>query len=686
MLSLPRRSLLDDGELFPPPDKTELFLEKYLQSVSEDASSKVQEDEFVPPPEQIELFLDKCLQLVTKDPSSQSEVEEGFEVSPFWNEILRAGGLQEKRKEWPEGLLENSSPEPEDEEVLNWMMDQEENLTEREEEGTNQTADIAREILEEVLEKCQERSQLQITVVRPVLDGIIAAALRTHHPGSDEDDGTLDSSVETSQEEIFSSSLSPNNTVAAKRTPIIVMKQQLPLSQQDMFASQTSSEDEEPAVVSASGDDRTTITITTTTASGDQIRKTPGKMLPLVPYSPSSGESSSEEEEESVLEDVRTQPAEDLGDYQNDLFCLKARMMNIKVERLSGSNESFLTVSSGESGSQASSVSSLEEIKSPIQIPVENCRSPEKEKKEREESSQAEPVRVEEPLKVDVPRRICQRFKFLPDQEEGFEEARAREDLAYKPVTSFVLRKRKKKMKKRSSASGKVKPKDIPQKYILIQNWLIENEDFVVQLEKSKELIIHGMPDQTTVAHILVGPMTGIFLLSADNLAKVSIRDTYRECSRSLRELWLLCIGSYDVYMRSTGLSYELSRREEQSACRVFPLLLNDNIESIASWVIQLSRRQRREEIRPHLQDGSTRHEVMLVRMFPCLNSLSAKLILSKMKLLAFLKLSSVEELSGHFPWLSQSAVKMILYVRSVRLTSGGSGGAQRSRARPGRR
>ena len=230
-------------------------------------------------------------------------------------------------------------------------------------------------------------------------------------------------------------------------------------------------------------------------------------------------------------------------------------------------------------------------------------------------------------------------------------------------------------MEKSSSANSKVKPKpkEIPLKYILIQNWLIENEEFVVQLEKSKELIIHDMPDQKMGAHILVGPMTGIFLLSAHDLNQRSVRDIYRECSRSLRELWLLCIGSYEVYMQCTGLSYEAAGREDQSGCRVFPLLLNDNIESIAHWVIQLAKKQRYEEIKPHLRDGSTRHEVMLVKMFPCLNSLSAKHILSKMKFLDFLRLHSYEELSGHFPWLSQAAVRSIQHLRSVRLSGSGA-------------
>ena len=93
-----------------------------------------------------------------------------------------------------------------------------------------------------------------------------------------------------------------------------------------------------------------------------------------------------------------------------------------------------------------------------------------------------------------------------------------------------------------------------------------------------------------------------------------------------------------------------------------------------------VSRKQRYEEIRPHLRDGSTTHEVMLVKMFPCLNSLSAKHILSKMKLMDFLRLHSAEELSGHFPWLSQTAVRSIQHVRSARLSS--AGGPQ---SRPGR-
>ena len=812
LLYLPRRSLPESPELFldkflqsipedtssevheeefvPPPDQME-----FRQLVAEDSSSEVHDDEFVPPPEQMEFF-----QLVAEDSSSQgpSQVQDEFEVSPS------AGGLPEKGDELSEFYLDNSQFESEifdsspviedgtvEEEVLlnSKTTDQDDNFTEREEDRMNPTSDIARKILEEVLERCElqmtvvepvldeiiavalrtaaetltkahyqtpgsddhnvetsqeeifsslspsntevtplttvkqellsqedrfasqtsnlERCDLQTAIVEPVLDEIIAAALRTAAetlsptPGSDEKGGNLDNAVETSQKEIFSS-LSPRKTVTA-------VKQELPLSQedmfasqtsnlsddetpsntdttdhpgglsddkpsvsqQDMFASQTSSVDEEPAVLSA--------LLTPISACGDerkdagQKRKQPGKILPLVPYSPSSGESSPAsdlEESDEKMTQEREDPGDDLSSFQNDLFCLNARQMNIKVQRLSASNESFLTVSSGDGCSQGSSVSSVEEIKSPIQIPVENCQSLEEE--ERGESSSGLPVSGEEPfqLELDVPRRICQRFKFIPDQDEGHELDRAKEDLAYKPVTSFVLRKKKKKVQKSSAVATKMKPKDTPLKYILIQNWLIENEDFVVQLEKSKELIIHAMPDQQREAHILVGPMTGIFLLNAEFLKKVSIRDVYSECSRSLRELWLLCIGSYDVYMQSTGFSYELTGREEQSVCRVFPLLVNDNIESIAHWVIQLSRKQRHEDISPHLRDGSSRHEMMLVKMFPCLNSLSAKIILSQMKLLDFLRLNSAEDLTSHFPWLSQSAVRSIQRVRSVRLSN----------------
>ena len=218
-------------------------------------------------------------------------------------------------------------------------------------------------------------------------------------------------------------------------------------------------------------------------------------------------------------------------------------------------------------------------------------------------------------LELDVPRRICQRFRFIPDQEEETESDRAWGDMVYKPVTSFVLRKKKKKVVKRSSAGRKVKPKETLPKYILIQKWLFENEEFVIHLEKSKELILQVVPDQEMMAHVLVGPMTGIFMLSANSLNKVSIRDIYRESSRSLRELWILCLGSYDVYMQCTGISYEAAGRGDQSGCRVFPLLLNDNVESIAHWVIQLSRKQRSEEIHPRLRGGRTRHEVMLVKL-----------------------------------------------------------------------
>ena len=743
--------------MFPPPDQTDLFLDKYLQSTTEDTSSEVQEDGgLFPSSEKTEHFLDKYLQLVIEDISSSSqfpsEVLAEVEVSPFWNEILSVGGFQQKRKEWPEapsdnsqpeqmsfdsspepvdlGVVLNSSPEPLEREVVLdcKMTEPDDNFTEREQgpqERIEQTADIAREIVEEVLKRCE----LQITV-RSLLAEIIAAALKvvaekvcradqpTPGGGGSGDDGTLDSSQEeifslspdniaranqtrdpsgeltpvkivkllpASQEDMFSS-LSPSNIakvvqtrdLSGELTPDKIVKP-LPASQEDMFSSQASSVDEETAVVSslltpisAGGDGRADErSEATNTTTANQIRQL-GRIVPLVPYTPSSGESSSASDLEEVADKlteeredvVRTQPGDDLC-YQTDLFCLNAGQMKNNVQRLSNSNESFLTVSSGELCSQESAISLVEEIKSPIQIPVENCQGSEEE--QREESSGANPASEEEMFEL-VPRRICQTYKFIPDQEEESEVDRAREDLAYKPVTSFFLRKKKKMVEASSSATklSKEKPNEIPLKYILIQNWLMEHEEFVVHLEKSKELIIHDMPNQNNAAHILVGPMSGIFLLNSHALNQGSIRDIYRECSQSLRELWLLCIGSYEVYMQCIGVSYQAAG----SGCKVFPLLLNDNIQSIAHWVIQLSRKQIYQEIRPHLRDGSTNHEVMLVKMFPCLNSLSAKHILSKMKFMDFLRLQSAEELSSHFPWLSQSAVRSIQHVRLVRLSS----------------
>ena len=79
-MSLPRRSLLDDGELFPPAEES--FLEKYLEMTREDSGSE-----------------------------DQKTTQEERSVSLIWDQVWLDSGRHEKRKEWQQAALVNFQSE-----------------------------------------------------------------------------------------------------------------------------------------------------------------------------------------------------------------------------------------------------------------------------------------------------------------------------------------------------------------------------------------------------------------------------------------------------------------------------------------------------------------------------------------------------------------------------------------------
>ena len=647
-----------------------------------------------PPPQQPETFLDEYLQ---SHPDPQLPQRAEFEKSP-WEEILRAG--VQPGKEWPPVDLgselrkfENNLKTVDRRGLLiSRVTDPDGYLLRKEQERIKHTETIARSIVEDVL----EMFSLHL-MVQSLLAEIIEEALTTvpenqilESLSSPEEAGNkghvLSVASQPSQEDMFPSQLSQKDMFPSQLSQKDMFSSQLSqevlsssqLSQEDMFTSsqisQISPAERERSKTSV----KDSSPVVPMTERGDGGAGVVQEVGPLVPYTPSPGESSnsSELEEdrraspkspENVLDVVKRLPEENFTLLPIELqeesiqFCVKARQMNLKVQRLSASDDSFQTVSSGDP-SQESVVTSggdrdQKDSISPIEILVEECSKAEQMVRRSEET----PVQDKKTEVDPPPRRICQRYEFLPDHTEDFVADRVVEDLGYRPVTSFVMKKNK-----TTSSATKAKPK--PLKYILIQNWLIENEEFVVQLEKSKELLLSSVPDEPRMAHILVGPVTGIYLVSSTDTSQDNLNQIFSSCSQSLTELWLLSIGSYEVYMQCVAFAYEKAGQQDSSSCKVFALLLNDEIESVAQWVIQLASRQSYEKVAPHLREATSRHETML-RIFPCLNTLSAKIILSKVSFLDFLRLSS-SELSSHFPWLSEASLRCIQRVASLRFRS----------------
>ena len=639
---------MDDGELFPPSPQSGTFLDQYLLQ---------------------ETHIDHQLQL--KD----------FENSLCWQEIIKSDDKLNNIEKLPLEDFEAEMKTFEDNFdsvdgkglLGSRITDPDGYFRRRELERIKQTTALAREILEEVLEKCS----LQIKIgflLDEIIEDALKAVLRKHSV-------TSVSPLESSDP---SDVLTPQTDGSDREDSLgLFVRFSSQASQEDMFSSQASSLGEQWPEVG----ERRKSPEPHMQSCGDQREDvTKGRFGQLVPYTPSSGEStdtSDVEQGDSRICDVtsQTEQEEEGGDTfdmvrlpeehfsllptelqdESIQFCVKAKQMNIKVQRLSASDDSFQTVSSGELSSQESVLTKAgdsKENKFSIEIPVDMCLE-----EINETKTETTSMSDENTEELDLPRRICQRYEFLPNHTEDFVKDSVVQELGFKPVTTFVMK--RKKMKSGRSA-GLVKRKVTPMKYVLIQNWLIENEDFVVLLEKSKELLINRLPDTRLAAHILVGPVTGIFLVN--DLRHVSLADIYSCCSPSLTELWLLSLGSYEVYMQCTGFSYEKASQKGDGGCRVFALRLNDDIESIAKWVIQLARRQRHEEILPHLREGTSRHETMM-GIFPSLNPLSAKVILSKVTFLDFLRLSS-SELSSQFPWLPESSIRSIQQVVSVRFKS----------------
>ena len=677
--SLPRKGLLDEGEMFPPPQQPETFLDEYLKSHQD----------------------------------TQLPQRAEFEKSP-WEEILRAG--VQPGKEWPPVDLrtelrkfEKSFKTVDSRGLLSSRVaDPDGYLLRKEQERIKQTETIARSIVEDVL----EMFSLHL-MVESLLAEIIEEALTTvpenqilESLSSPEEVGVvghvLKVASQTSQEDMFPSQLSQEDMFKSQLSQEDMFKSQLSqedmfnsqlaqedlfssqLSQEDMFNSQLSQEDmfTSSQISPAEGErfKKNSSPVVRMTERGDGGADVVQKVGPLVPYTPSPGESSNSSELEedgrvspkspgNPFDAVKCLPEENFTLLPIELqeesiqFCVKARQMNVKVQRLSASNDSFQTVSSGDPSQESVMTSDGDRDQkdsiSPIQILVEECSKAEQMVRRSEET----PVQDKKTEVVPPPRRICQRYEFLPDHTEDFVADRVIEDLGYRPVTSFVM-----KENKTSSSNSAIKAKKKQLKYILIQNWLIENEEFVVQLEKSKELLLSCVPDEPRMAHILVGPVTGIYLVSPTDLSRDSLNQIFSSCSQSLTELWLLSIGSYEVYMQCVAFAYEKAGQKKSSSCKVFALLVNEEIESVAQWVIQLASKQSYEKVVPHLREATSRHETML-RIFPCLNTLSAKIILSKVSFLDFLRLSS-SELSSHFPWLSEASLRCIKRVASLRFRS----------------
>jgi len=184
-----------------------------------------------------------------------------------------------------------------------------------------------------------------------------------------------------------------------------------------------------------------------------------------------------------------------------------------------------------------------------------------------------------------------------------------------------------------------------------------------MELEHHHDLLVHDLPPSDELPHLLTSPISGVFIFwPGVVMPSLSAVSCYAANCASFRQLWLVSVDSQDIYLECCQIAHWTVRTG--AACKLLAATVK-NRQQLAELIADIVHTQPRFGLTTHLRENISRHERLLVNMFPCLNPFSARAILSRTSLVHFLSLDQ-SNISSQFPWLPETAAANIADVTAT--------------------